>query len=122
MASYAMFLMKGVRFIKMGKRKQPPARSPEAKWNQLTAMAVDETERRLQNGTASSQIISLLLKHATTMAQLELEKLRSDIILQKAKVQEIENKSSNNDLYEKALAAFKSYKGVNDEEDYEDEY
>ena len=106
----------------MGKRKQPPARSPEARWNQLTAMAVDETERRLQNGTASSQIISLLLKHATTMAQLELEKLRSDIILQKAKVQEIENKSSNNDLYEKALAAFKSYKGVSDEEDYEDEY
>ena len=104
----------------MGKRKQTPARTPEARENQLIALAVDETERRLRNGTASSQILTVLLKLATTKAQLELEKLRSDISLQKAKEQEIEDKASNNDMFERALAAFKSYRGDVDEDEDDD--
>lgn len=107
----------------MAKRKQTPARNPEARENQLINLAVEEVERRLLNGTVSSQILTVLLKLATTRAQLELEKLRSDIALQKAKEQEIEDKASNSDLYTQALAAFKSYKGDADEEnDYEDDY
>lgn len=82
-------------------------------------LAVDETERRLRNGTASSQIITTLLKLATTKAQLELEKLRSDISLQKAKEQEIEDKASNKDLFAQALEAFRSYRGDVDEEEEE---
>lgn len=103
----------------MAKRKPAPARSPEARENQLINLAVDETERRLRNGTASSQIITTLLKLATTRAQLELEKLRSDISLQKAKEQEIEDKASNKDLFAQALEAFRSYRGDVDEEDEE---
>lgn len=106
----------------MGKRKQTPARTPEARENQLINKAMNEVERRLDNGTASSQILTVLLKLATTKAQLELEKLRSDIALQKAKEQEIGNKASNSDLYAKALAAFRSYRGdSSDEEEYDDE-
>lgn len=106
----------------MAKKKQVPARTPEARENQLINLAVEETERRLQNGTASSQIITVLLKLATTKAQLELEKLRSDISLQKAKEKEIEDKASNSDLFEQALRAFKQYKGdISDEEDYDDD-
>lgn len=106
----------------MSKRKQTPAKTPEARENQLINLAVDETERRLRNGTASSQILTVLLKLATTKAQLELEKLRSDISLQKAKEQEIEDKASNSDLYAQALKAFKSYRGDGDNEDeYDDE-
>lgn len=105
----------------MGRKKQAPARTPEARENQLINLAVDETERRLRNGTASSQILTVLLKLATTKAQLELEKLRSDISLQQAKEREIDEKASNSDLFNKALEAFKSYKGdVSDEEDYEE--
>lgn len=107
----------------MAKRKQTPARTPEARENQLINLAVDEVERRLRNGTASSQILTLLLRLATTKAQLELEKLRSDISLQKAKEQEIEDKASNSDLYSQALAAFRSYKGdSDDEDDYDDDF
>lgn len=107
----------------MPKRAPSPARTPEARENQLINLAVDETEKRLKNGTASSQILTVLLKLATTKAQLELEKLRSDIALQKAKEQEIEDKASNSDLYNQALAAFKKYKGESvDEDDYDDEY
>lgn len=106
----------------MAKRKQTPARTPEARENQLINLAVDETERRLRNGTVSSQILTVLLKLATTRAQLELEKLRSDIALQRAKEQEIEDKASNSDLYANALAAFKSYRGdVDEEEDFYDD-
>lgn len=107
----------------MAKRKQTPARTPEARENQLINLAVDEVERRLRNGTASSQILTLLLRLATTKAQLELEKLRSDISLQKAKEQEIEDKASNSDLYAQALAAFRSYKGdLDEEDDYDDDF
>lgn len=107
----------------MAKRKQTPARTPEARENQLINLAVDEIEHRLTNGTASSQILTVLLKLATTKAQLELEKLRSDIALQKAKEQEIEDKASNGEMYREALKAFKRYKGedTSDEEDYEDD-
>lgn len=106
----------------MAKRKQTPARTPEGRENQLINLAVDEIEKRLINGTASSQILTALLKLATTKAQLELEKLRSDIALQRAKEQEIEDKASNSDLYAQALAAFRSYKGDMTEEDEYDEY
>lgn len=106
----------------MAKRKQTPARTPEARENQLINLAVDETERRLRNGTASSQILTVLLKLATTKAQLELEKLRSDISLQRAKEQEIAEKASNGELYEEALAAFKSYRGDPDDEFEDDDY
>lgn len=107
----------------MGKRKQTPAKTPEARENQLIALAVDETEKRLRNGTISSQLLAILLKLATTKAQLELEKLRSDIALQKAKEQEIEDKASNSDLYAEALKAFRGYKGdiSSEEDDYDEE-
>ncbi len=105
----------------MAKRKQMPARTIEGRENQLINLAVDETERRLRNGTISSQLLSILLKLATTRAQLELEKLRSDISLQEAKKQEIADKQSSSDLYSKALEAFRSYKGIeNDQEESED--
>lgn len=102
--------------------KQTPARTPEARENQLINLAVKEVEKRLKNGTISSQLLTVLLKLATTRAQLEMEKLRSDIALQKAKEQEIEDKASNSELYEQALAAFKSYKGDTLDEEEDDEY
>lgn len=105
----------------MAKRKQTPARTPEGRENQIINLAMDEIEKRLLNGTASSQILTVLLKLATTKAQLELEKLRSDIALQRAKEQEIEDKASNSDLYAQALAAFRSYKGDSQEEDEYDD-
>lgn len=106
----------------MAKQREVKAKTPEAEENYLISLAVKETEKRLKNGTASSQLIALLLKHATTRAQLELEKLRSDIALQKAKEQEIADKASNSDLYAQALKAFKEYKGERiDDEEYDDE-
>lgn len=108
----------------MAKRRQIPARTPEARENQLINLAVNEVEKRLKDGSISSQLLAILLKLATTRAQLELEKIRSDIALQKAKEEEIKKKESDSDLYNEALNAFRSYNGSNSEydEEYEDEY
>lgn len=105
----------------MAKRKQTPARTLEGRQNQLVNLAVEEAEKRLRNGTASSQIITTLLKWASIEAELKLEQMRTDIALSKAKEREIEAKANSNDLYAKALAAFKNYKGDDEEEyDYEE--
>lgn len=106
----------------MGKvgKKSIPAKTVNGRENQLIALAVDETEKRLRNGTASSQIICQLLKLATTKAQLELEKLRSDIEVSRAKVTQIENSEKLQESYEKAISAMKMYSGLG-EDDY-DEY
>lgn len=107
----------------MGKKKLPPARTPEARQNQLISLAVDEAERRLKDGTASSQIITTLLNWASLKAQLELEKMRSDISLSKSKERELESRMSSDDKYNEALEAFKSYQGSNFryDEEYDDE-
>lgn len=103
------------------KRKQSaPARTLEARERQLINYAVDEAERRLKNGTASSQIITTLLHLATTKAQLEMEKLRADVEVSSAKVKEMESRESSKELYERAITAFRSYSGQN-MDDYEDD-
>lgn len=105
----------------MAKRTQRPARTPEGRQNQLINLAVEEAEKRLRNGTASSQIITMLLKWASVEAELKLEQLRTDIALSKAKEKEIESKANSSDLYTKALEAFRSYKGIDEEaDDYDD--
>lgn len=101
----------------MARRRNPPAKSPEERQNQLINLAVEEAEHRLLNGTASSQIITTLLNWASTRAQLEMEKLRSDIRLSQSKEKEIESKVSSEETYQKALAAFKSYQGDYEEDD-----
>lgn len=93
-------------------KKVYPARTPEAREQQLINLAVDEAERRLQNGTASSQIITTLLNLGSLKMKLELERMRTEIELSKAKEREIAEKATSNDLYSKALEAFRSYKGV----------
>ena len=101
------------------KREQPPARTPEGRQNQLINLAVDLAEKKLRDGTASSQIISILLNLASTKAQLEMERMRADILLKEAKVKEIESGEEIKDLYEDCVEAMRSYRG---EDDYDDEY
>lgn len=100
--------------------KQVPGRSIESRQNQLVNLAVHEAERRLKDGTASSQIITTLLKWASTTAELELEKLRSEVALTQAKKREIDARAEGDDLLDKALSAFRSYQGVPYEEESDD--
>lgn len=89
--------------------KQIPAKSPKQRENQLINLAVDLAERQLRDGSATSQVITHFLKLATTREQLENERLRAELKLSSAKVKHLESQNTSQELYEKALAAFKSY-------------
>lgn len=97
-----------------------PARTMAGRENQLINLAVNLAEEKLRNGTASSQIINTLLQLATTKHQLENEKLRSDLRVAEAKIKSLEAQETSKDLYAEAIAAFKQYSGVEDEEEFDD--
>lgn len=101
------------------KRKLPPARTPEARENQMISLAVDLAEEQLRNGTASAQVITHYLKLASTKERLEREKMKEEITLLKAKADALQSAKNIEELYSKALEAMKSYR-VETDEDYED--
>lgn len=53
-----------------------PALTPEARENQMIALAENLAEEQLRNGTASSQVICEYLKRGSTKHSLELAKLK----------------------------------------------
>lgn len=89
---------------------RPPI-TPEARENQMIALAVDLAEKQLLEGTASSQVISHYLKLGSTKYQIELEKLKSENALLKAKTQQIADQKVQEELYLKAIEAMKDYTG-----------
>lgn len=105
----------------MGSRKKPastdlkyktkPASSPEARVNQLVAKAYDLVERRLEEGTATSQETTTLMKLGSPKAELELEKLRTENDLLKAKIEVLESAKHAEELYNAAMKAFAAYNG-----------
>ena len=71
-------------------RKRPPARTPEARENQMIMYAIDLAEQQLRDGTASSQVITHYLKLGSTKERLEKENLARDIELKRAKTEAIQ--------------------------------
>ena len=100
-------------------KKMRPALSPEARENQMIALAVDLAEQQLRDGTASSQVITHFLKLGTTRAELEKEKLRNENEVLKAKAKSIESAEETKILYENALKAMRNYAGYGDQDEYE---
>ena len=93
-----------------------PALTPEAREKQLIALAMDVAEKRLLNGTATSQEITHFLKLGTIRAQAELEKLKLDNELIKAKTNAINSSENSEKLYSEAIKAFQIYSGSNKDE------
>lgn len=88
-----------------------PALSPEARENQLIALATDLVEERLRNGTASSQETTHFLRLGTERARLEREKLQKEIELQDAKIKAIQASQRSEQEYLDAIEAFRGYSG-----------
>lgn len=95
-------------------KKIRPALSPEARENQMIALAMDLVEQRLIDGTASSQETTHFLKLGTTTARLEKEKVENENKLLLAKVKALESAEHNAAMYEAALKAMRSYAGQDD--------
>jgi len=92
-------------------RKRPPAKTPEARENQLIALAIDLAEKQLMEGTASSQVITHYLKLGTTKERIEQEILEKQKDLIVAKTESIQSAKRVEELYINALEAMKSYTG-----------
>lgn len=92
-------------------RKMRPALTPEARENQLIALAVDLVEQRLREGTASSQETTHFLKLGSMKNRLEMEKLEEENKLLKAKTESIQSQKRVEELYAEALNAMRNYAG-----------
>lgn len=97
-------------------KKIRPAISPEARENQLIGLAYDLVEKRLLEGTATSQETTSLIKLGNTKARLEIEKMRYETELVKAKTDAIESASNAEKLFEDAMKAMQEYSGSTQEE------
>lgn len=97
-------------------RKIRPALTPKAREKQLVALAVDLVEKRLREGTASSQEVTQILKMGSVRADLEKEMLRHQVELVKAKTESLQAAKRVDELYANALKAMRSYSGQGDDD------
>src|SRR6187549_3694547 len=91
--------------------KRPPATTPEARENQLIALAVDRAEQQLMDGTASAQVITHYLKLGSSRELLEQERLRHENELTQAKIDMMASQQQTEQRYAEALAAMSAYSG-----------
>ena len=106
---------------KKSQQRMRPATTPEARENQMIALAVDLAEQQLRDGTATSQVITHFLKLGTMRAQAEMESIRMQNKLAEAKIESLQSAKRVEELYANALEAMKHYSGRDDEEEYDDE-
>ena len=102
-------------------KKLRPALTPEARENQLIALTIDLVEKRLIEGTASSQETTHFLKLATSKAQLEKERAILENELIRAKTEQLRSQERIEELYANAIKAMSRYQGFSSSEEEDDE-
>jgi hypothetical protein len=96
------------------------AMSPEARENQMIALAMDAAEQQLRDGTASSQVITHFLKLASSTERLEKRIKEQQANMLEAKTSQLKSMANQEETYAKAIKAMRTYQGFDD--DYNDEY
>src|SRR6188474_166936 len=71
--------------------RRKPATTDDGREGQLVSSAIDLAERQIQDGTASSQVITHFLKLGSTRERLEQERLKNENSLLKAKVESLKS-------------------------------
>lgn len=103
--------------------RRPPAKTPEAREQQLISLAVDLAEQQLASGTASAQVITHYLKLATEREKAEVSRIKNDNRLTDAKIEQMASVARQEELYKEALSAMRAYSGqapLPSEEMYDD--
>ena len=80
----------------------------------MISLAMDLVEKRLRDGSASSQETTHFLKLATIKARKELEILEEQRKLVVAKTEELESRKETKAMFEAAIKAMRTYKGKGD--------
>ena len=93
----------------MGKKSRCMTRAAREKY--LTKLAYDLAEKKLLDGTASSQLIHDLIVAGSQSEQLKQKRMKAEIKLADAKVASIKAAETSKELYEQAMSALKKYQG-----------
>lgn len=96
------------------------ASSPEARENQVIALAYDLAEKQIRDGTASAQVITHFLKMGSEKEREEREMMREQKKLIAAKTKSIDRSDKMESLFSDALNAMRQYTGggkSNEDED-----
>lgn len=103
-------------------RRHTPARTPEEQETVLISKAFKLIERQIDDGTASSQILSQYAKLGSSRERLEQERLVNENAVMRKKLETMEAAIDLKNLMEDALGAFVGYQGgkTSDEDDDED--
>lgn len=101
-------------------RRLRPATTPEGREKQMVALAYDLVEKRIREGTATSQEVTHFLKLGSSRETLEQERLRHENELTQAKIDAMAAQGRIEELYRDAILAMNTYQGrprtVEDEE------
>lgn len=92
-------------------RKRPPARTPEERENQLISAAFDLAEKKILDGSASSTLITYVLRLGNEKERLERDILASQRKLMDAKTENLASGKRIEELYNNAIEAMKHYNG-----------
>ena len=103
--------------IEQSKRRSKPADNPESREKQLIALAYNLVEKRLREGTATSQETTHFLRLGSLNARLEQDILKNKAKKMEAEIKHIQSQDRVEELYANALAAMRSYSINNDDED-----
>jgi len=93
----------------MAKEQMTPPLNDEAQETKLVALALKQAQTHLEDGTASSQIITHFLRLGSLKAQVELEKLELENRLLEEKILAERSGQQLNEMFGEVLAALKSY-------------
>lgn len=92
--------------------------------DQMVSLAVNLAIQRLQDGTASNQLIAEVIKMGTTKERLQKEKLKKENELLTAKTEAIQSQKNSEAFQARVLKALHSYAPaiytIDEDEDYED--
>lgn len=101
-------------------RQFPPARTPEEREMQLVMLATDAVEKRIREGTATSQELVYYLKKGSKRDKIEDGIAESNLKLIEAKTLQIEESRKQQELYTQVIEHMKKYSGYEEDDIYED--
>ena len=98
------------------------AHSAEARESLVCALAIDLAEKKIRDGTASSQLICHFLKRGDPAEKVRLDILERQRDLIEAKTESIKAARRTEEAMQKAFDAMKRYRGIeiDDDDDFDE--
>jgi hypothetical protein len=97
--------------------RRKPASTPQGREIQMISLAERLAENQLRDGSASAQVITHYLKLGSSREQIEQKRLEGEVELQKAKIESMASTQRLEEMYSKAMQAFRGYQGNPPEEE-----